>query len=147
VIRHHASQALNVLDKFHIVAHLNKAVDDTRRLDAAELRRQGDKVTLKHTRWYLLKRTRSKPMLAVPLGAQSGNVVAGANATLLNAGRAKAKSRVYGWEYTANGGTTCTAGPRRPRRRPPSPASRPTRPTASAPTSPTPTGRAPGPRS
>ena len=59
VIRRHAGQALNVLDKFHIVAHLNKAVDETRRLDAAELRRQGDKVTLKHTRWCLLKRPRN----------------------------------------------------------------------------------------
>lgn len=56
VIQRHAGQALHVLDKFHIVAHLNKAVDETRRLDAAELRRQGDKVTLKHTRWCLLKR-------------------------------------------------------------------------------------------
>lgn len=56
VIRHRASEALNVLDKFHIVAHLNKAVDETRRQDAAELRRHGDKVTLKHTRWCLLKR-------------------------------------------------------------------------------------------
>ena len=56
VIHRHAGQALNVLDKFHIVAHLNKAVDETRRLDAAELRRQGDKVSLKHTRWCLLKR-------------------------------------------------------------------------------------------
>ena len=56
VIRRHASQALNVLDKFHIVAHLNKAVDETRRQDASDLRRQGDSVTLKHTRWCLLKR-------------------------------------------------------------------------------------------
>jgi len=56
VIQRNAGQAINVLDKFHIVAHLNKAVDETRRLDAAELRRQGDKVTLKNTRWCLLKR-------------------------------------------------------------------------------------------
>ena len=56
VIKRDAGQALNVLDKFHIVAHLNKAVDETRRLDAAELRRQGDRVTLKHSRWCLLKR-------------------------------------------------------------------------------------------
>jgi transposase len=56
IIRRHAGQALNVLDKFHIVAHLNKAVDETRRQDAAELRRQGDKVTLTHARWCLLKR-------------------------------------------------------------------------------------------
>ena len=56
VIRRHAGQALNVLDKFHIVAHLNKAVDETRRRDAADLRRKGDNVTLKHSRWCLLKR-------------------------------------------------------------------------------------------
>jgi transposase len=56
VIQRHAGQALNVLDKFHIVAHLNKAVDETRRQDATELRRQGDNVTLTHTRWCLLKR-------------------------------------------------------------------------------------------
>jgi transposase len=56
VIQRQAGQALNVLDKFHIVAHLNKAVDETRRRDAAELRQQGDDVTLKHTRWCLLKR-------------------------------------------------------------------------------------------
>jgi transposase len=56
MIRRHAGHALNVLDKFHIVAHLHKAVDETRRRDAAELRRKGDAVTLKHTRWCLLKR-------------------------------------------------------------------------------------------
>ncbi len=55
-IRRHAGQALNVLDKFHIVAHLNKAVDETRRQEAAEFRRRGDTVILKHTRWCLLKR-------------------------------------------------------------------------------------------
>ena len=56
IIHRYAGQALNVLDKFHIVAHLNKAVDETRRQDAAELRRNGDDVTLKKTRWCLLKR-------------------------------------------------------------------------------------------
>jgi transposase len=56
VIHRRAGQALNVLDKFHIVAHLNKVVDETRRQDAAELRRKGDDVTLKHTCWCLLKR-------------------------------------------------------------------------------------------
>jgi transposase len=33
VIHRHAGQALSVLDKFHIVVHLNKAVDETRRQD------------------------------------------------------------------------------------------------------------------
>jgi transposase len=55
VIRRRAQGALHVLDKFHIIANLNKAVDETRRREAAEHRRQGEDVTLKHTRWCLLK--------------------------------------------------------------------------------------------
>ena len=56
VVRRSAEDALHVLDRFHIAMNLNKAVDQTRRQDAAEFRRRGDKVTLKHTRWCLLKR-------------------------------------------------------------------------------------------
>jgi transposase len=41
VIRLHAQQALHILDKFHIVANLHKAVDEIRRREAAELRRRG----------------------------------------------------------------------------------------------------------
>lgn len=51
-----AANALHVLDRFHIAKNLNKAVDETRRREAAELRRTGDKVTLKDSRWCLLKR-------------------------------------------------------------------------------------------
>lgn len=56
VIKRRATSALHVLDKFHIVANLNKAVDQTRRQEAAAQRRAGNEVTLKHTRWCLLKR-------------------------------------------------------------------------------------------
>jgi transposase len=56
VIAQKAAGALHVLDRFHIVANLNKAVDETRRQDAAEFRRQGNKIILKHARWPLLKR-------------------------------------------------------------------------------------------
>lgn len=59
VIRRHAQGALHILDKFHIVANLHKAVDETRRREAAELRRRGEEVTLKHTRWCLLKRVKN----------------------------------------------------------------------------------------
>jgi transposase len=59
VIRRRAKGALHILDKFHIVANLNKAVDETRRREAAELRRQCEDVTLKHTRWCLLKRVKN----------------------------------------------------------------------------------------
>jgi len=59
VIRLRAQGALHVLDKFHIVANLHKAVDETRRREAAELRRQGEDVILKHTRWCLLKKVKN----------------------------------------------------------------------------------------
>lgn len=56
VVRQCAPQAVHVLDRFHIVANLNKAVDQVRRQEAAEYRKQGDKIILKHARWPLLKR-------------------------------------------------------------------------------------------
>jgi transposase len=56
VVRRFAGAALHVLDRFHVAMNLNNAVDETRRREAAELRRSGDKVTLKDSRWCLLKR-------------------------------------------------------------------------------------------
>lgn len=48
--------SLLILDRFHIVKKLKEAVDKTRRVEAASLRRKGDKVTLSKTRWCLLKK-------------------------------------------------------------------------------------------
>jgi len=59
-IARYAPQALNVLDRFHIVRHLNDAVDKTRREEAAAYRKKGDKVTFKHARWCLLKRPENR---------------------------------------------------------------------------------------
>jgi transposase len=55
-IAKYVPQALHVLDPFHITAQLNKAVDDTRRAEAAEMRRCGGKPVLAKTRWLLLSR-------------------------------------------------------------------------------------------
>jgi transposase len=51
-----AGQAIHVLDRFHIVAKVNKAVDEVRAGEARELVRQGYQPILKHTRWCFLKR-------------------------------------------------------------------------------------------
>lgn len=51
--------ALNILDRFHIVKKLKEAVDQTRRAEAAELRKKGDKLTLSKTRWCLLKKAKN----------------------------------------------------------------------------------------
>jgi transposase len=51
-----ASQAIHILDRFHIMSHLNKAIDEVRAGEAKELARQGYEPVLKKTRWLLLKR-------------------------------------------------------------------------------------------
>lgn len=56
VIARKAKQALNVLDRYHIVALINKAIDKVRAKEAKELQEKGYEPVLKHTRWCLLKR-------------------------------------------------------------------------------------------
>ena len=58
VIATQAGQALHVLDRFHITAHLNQAVDEVRRTESTRLRAKNKKAAqrLKHMRWPLLRR-------------------------------------------------------------------------------------------
>ncbi len=49
-------QALHVLDRFHIVMHLNQAVDQVRRAESGQMRGQPAARKLKHMRWKLLRR-------------------------------------------------------------------------------------------
>lgn len=57
VIRERCQQALHILDRFHIVAKMNEALDDVRAEEARELRNSsGQKTVLTHSRWCLLKR-------------------------------------------------------------------------------------------
>jgi transposase len=56
VLKARAGQALNILDRYHVVAKLNKAVDEVRAKEARELARKGHPPVLKHTRWCFLKR-------------------------------------------------------------------------------------------
>jgi transposase len=56
VIAKKAPQALHVLDRFHIVQHLNKAVNEVRIDEVKRLRKNGyDDEVLKHTKYCLLK--------------------------------------------------------------------------------------------
>lgn len=59
VIRERAKDALHILDRFHIVAMLNKAVDEIRAAEAKELAREGYEPVLKHSRWCFLKRPKN----------------------------------------------------------------------------------------
>ena len=56
VITKKAGQAIHILDRFHIVARLNKALDEIRAGEAKQLARQGYESMLKHSRWCFLKR-------------------------------------------------------------------------------------------
>jgi len=59
VIAERASQAVHILDRFHIMAKLNKAIDEVRAAEARQLKAAGDEPLLKHSRWCLLKRPRN----------------------------------------------------------------------------------------
>ena len=56
MIARKAAQALHVLDRFHVLQHMNKAVDEVRAQEARALKVQGREAVLTHTRWCLLKR-------------------------------------------------------------------------------------------
>ena len=56
VIAARAGQAIHVLDRFHIVSKVNKAIDEVRASEAREMKAAGDEPLLKKSRWCLLKR-------------------------------------------------------------------------------------------
>jgi transposase len=56
VIAEQLSQAVHVLDRFHIMKKMNEAIDKVRRGEAARLEQDGYEPVLKHSRWCLLKR-------------------------------------------------------------------------------------------
>jgi transposase len=57
VIRENCSQALHILDRFHIVAKMNKALDEVRAAESRKLAQDGYEPLLKKSRWCVLKRT------------------------------------------------------------------------------------------
>jgi transposase len=56
VIRERCSNAVHILDRFHIVAKINKALDEVRAGEARRLAQDGYEPVLKRTRWCVLKR-------------------------------------------------------------------------------------------
>ena len=70
------NQAVHVLDRFHIVVNLNKAIEKIRRAEVAKLKSEGKPAYLKKSRWLLLKkksnlrgkqRTRLRELLSMNL--------------------------------------------------------------------------------
>lgn len=56
VFQKRAGNAVHVLDRYHIMARLNKAIDEIRAGEARRLKADGYEPILKHSRWCLLKR-------------------------------------------------------------------------------------------
>ena len=56
VIAKKASQAIHVLDRFHIMQKMSKAIDKVRAGEARQMKADGYEEVLKHSRWCFLKR-------------------------------------------------------------------------------------------
>ena len=56
LIKKHCTNALNILDRFHVVAKMNLALDDVRAAEARRMLQEGYEPLLKKSRWCLLKR-------------------------------------------------------------------------------------------
>lgn len=56
VIKKKAGQAIHILDRFHIVAKLNKAIDEVRAEEHRQMKKDGYEPILTNSRWCLLKR-------------------------------------------------------------------------------------------
>ena len=56
VIAKKAPQALNILDRFHIMKKFGEAIDEIRRSDIVKFKTEGQKNLLHNGRWALLKR-------------------------------------------------------------------------------------------
>src|SRR5213076_941873 len=59
LIRENCSEALHILDRFHIVANMNKALDNVRAEETSRMKREGLVPVLKKSRWLLLRRSES----------------------------------------------------------------------------------------
>ena len=62
VIREKCSEALHILDRFHIVAKMNKALDEVRAERSRRMSSEGRKPVLRKSRWLLLKREENLAM-------------------------------------------------------------------------------------
>lgn len=60
VISKRAAHCLHILDRFHIIAHLSKAIDKVRASEARELRKQAKGDLLKNSRWAILRRPENR---------------------------------------------------------------------------------------
>ena len=56
LVREKCAEALHILDRFHIVAKMNKALDEVRAEETRRMKQEGLDPVLRKSRWLLLKR-------------------------------------------------------------------------------------------
>lgn len=59
-IAEYADNAVHILDRFHVMQKMNKAVDKVRAEETRQMKRDGYEPILKHSRWCLLKRSANR---------------------------------------------------------------------------------------
>lgn len=60
IVKRKASDAIHILDRFHVMKYLNHAVDQTRRAETAQLKHDGYEPILEKSRWCLLKNKKNQ---------------------------------------------------------------------------------------
>lgn len=60
IVKRKASNAIHILDRFHVMKYLNHAVDQTRRAETAQLKHDGYEPILEKSRWCLLKNKKNQ---------------------------------------------------------------------------------------
>lgn len=60
VIAQKAKGTIQILDRFHVMAKMNKAIDEVRRSEVKRLKEDGYEPVLKNSRWCLLKRPENR---------------------------------------------------------------------------------------
>ena len=60
MISQRCSKALHILDRFHIVANMNKALDEVRAAESRKMAQEGYEPLLKKSRWCVLKRKENR---------------------------------------------------------------------------------------
>jgi transposase len=60
VIKRKLPDSVHILDRFHVAQYLNDAVDETRRQEMSQLKREGHEPILEKSRWCLLKNKKNQ---------------------------------------------------------------------------------------
>lgn len=97
VVQRHAPQATRVFDRFHLVRHVNAAVDEVRRAEVRRLRGE-ERTTLKGTRYLLLK----NPWNLTPAERRRLSTVVKLNTRVIRAYYLKEEFQAF-WHYVRTG--------------------------------------------